>query len=164
MHMLESFLGSVCEARGAYEAWRYAGKEAAILAEGIHAVGPLHLPEWVDKGPRGYCYQTAMRAAVEHDHLRYVEGYALFQGIPLEHAWVYDMVTGAHYDPTWDQDGSEYYGVVFDTSFILSLSFCTERYGVWASERYDLLEAYMRDGFPEFAILQFGSNVPTTES
>jgi len=135
----------------------YTGREDCILKEGLFAPAIADLPNWLEPGELKQCYQNASNAVIQHDTLRYVEGYALFRNcVPMEHAWVYDMATGQFYDPTWlEGQGSEYYGVVFDTAFILSLMVKTEHYGVWGSECFDILHTHHKEGFPNWAILPF---------
>lgn len=137
---------------------RYKGMADAILKHGLYQETIPPVPDWLHTGERGFCYQNATRSATNHVNLRYVEGYAMFHGIPLAHAWVYDVVAGKYYDPTWKDEGTEYYGVVFDTEFILSFAFRTEHYGVWGSEQMTHLDPYMKDGFPESAFLKFEEN------
>jgi hypothetical protein len=53
--------------------------------------------------------------------LFYCEGFATFSGLslPLLHAWCIDD-RGRVYDPTWKENGDEYYGVVFNRKFAFS--------------------------------------------
>ena len=142
--------------------WEYFSSAECILKEGLHFKGELSLPGWIDKGEPKECYRNASNLVMRHDNLRYVEGYATFHSIPIEHAWVYDMVTGQYHDPTWTSEGPrEYYGVVFANDYILSMMVKTGRYGMWGSESYQHLMPVMQEGFPDWAIHKFGINRET---
>jgi len=146
-----------CQAKNHGE-WKYCSAEECIIEEGVFATAS-ELPDWINRGELKQCYRNASNLAISHANLRYVEGYGVFRGIPVQHAWVYDMVTGLHHEVTWPEEGREYYGVVFDTAYITSLMLKTERYGVWSSEHYACLESVMRTGFPDWAVLKFGEHV-----
>lgn len=60
------------------------------------------LPEGVERGPLGYCYDWCLALAMRHPEYRYVEGIAEDPEHPgrwILHAWLTD---GKHaFDPTW---------------------------------------------------------------
>jgi hypothetical protein len=136
------------------EDWAYCGVADAILRDGISADEVEELPSHIRPGQLGYCYENATMCAIDNAQFRYVEGYASMQGIPLPHAWVYDISTDTHYDPTWIGIGSDYHGVAFSTKFLLSFSIETGYYGIWGSDDLKSLNEMMRTGFPPGAILQ----------
>lgn len=133
------------------------GEEDILLQKGVNVHNIASLPDWLEEGPIGQCYMNATSSVLEHEHLRYVEGYALFQGIPLQHAWVYDMATGLHHDVTSNHGWTEYQGIVFDTDFLIAFMLETRCYGIWGADHPHIVGPYMRDGFPDWAILEFNN-------
>lgn len=76
-------------------------------------------------GPMKQCYHTSGKIALRqrgderaHD-LVYCEGYAMTDsGIPLEHAWILDMVQRRVIETTWTKPGLEYCGIAFTAKFL----------------------------------------------
>ena len=83
------------------------------------------------RGKQGQCYMNAFRAMLDSGSLLYAEGLVSFRGIPIEHAW---CVTpdGRAVDPTIGTPDriEEFYGVVFDTQYVLKTALRTEVYGI----------------------------------
>jgi hypothetical protein len=74
---------------------------------------PSPLPENLDLGPDGECFNNALRLVLADDSLTYVEGFAAGGGSPpIPHAWVTDG-KGRAIDNSWRLSGSVYAGVPF---------------------------------------------------
>lgn len=62
------------------------------------------------------CFRNAAKvAAKDPAALRYVEGWVTVYGVPIDHAWVYDVNTGIGWDYTAvieEQLESHYYGII----------------------------------------------------
>lgn len=78
------------------------------------------LPPGIKRGRMGRCYQNAGRIACGSDSLIYCEGLALREGswIAVEHAWLLDAATGKFVDPTWPEEGGDYYGIAFKPEYL----------------------------------------------
>jgi hypothetical protein len=99
------------------------------------------------------CFHNAFQGCTELDGYTYVEGYAQTNLLVVAHAWLEDP-DGNIVDPTWGQhielDESvtpTYYGIQFDTKFVLRRAFENRRSSIlaheWASK-------------PDFPSLRFG--------
>lgn len=91
----------------------------ALVLEAGQAYTPQPLPDDVDRGPYGNCYENSLLMAVRHaGRLHYAEGWAESSiGLPIQHAWLVDA-DGNCYDPTWDDNlDRQYYGIAFDTDW-----------------------------------------------
>lgn len=100
--------------------------------------------------PLGMCYHNSYKAMAE-TQMRYCEGYAMTSGLmmPMAHGWLVDT-DGRVVDPTW-KDGCDYFGVVFDTFFLLKTVAKTKRLGILGNlyvlkMRPDDCEAYINNG------------------
>lgn len=98
----------------------------------------------------GWCYHNAYKAMAD-TQMRYCEGYAMTSGLmmPMAHGWLVDT-DGRVVDPTW-KDGCDYFGVVFDTMFLLKTVAKTKRLGILGNlyvlkMRPDDCEAYINNG------------------
>ena len=79
------------------------------------------LPEPFQLGYAKQCFLNSRELVIRNrERFVYIEGFA-GRHLPVHHAWIYDLELGVCYDPTWenclDQD---YFGVMFDTNFLLS--------------------------------------------
>jgi len=85
-------------------------------------------PIWFTRGPAKQCFDNATRALISRlaagdSTVRYAEGYAMDAelAIPMQHAWLVDAGDKV-IDPTWrDAADNLYFGIVFETSFVLNL-------------------------------------------
>jgi len=115
------------------EGWLYDSVDHFILSEG-HLGGPrIDTPNGACSVEKE-CYRNAAQLAIDHDGMTYVEGYA--SGIiPVQHAWCVDH-GGRVVDPTWDDQGEpHYFGVAFDTGFVMYEADRTETWGImWENE------------------------------
>ncbi len=74
---------------------------------------PSPLPQPLELGPDGECFNNALKLMLAYDSLTYVEGFAAGGGSPpIPHAWVTDA-KGRAIDNTWRLSGSVYAGVPF---------------------------------------------------
>jgi len=83
------------------------------------------------------CYKNAAKCCFINEGVNYVEGYAMFMGIPIEHAWC--EKDGKYFDPTvdgvLDSSFDEYLAVVELTpDEILEYQRKTGMYGPYLSE------------------------------
>jgi hypothetical protein len=84
--------------------WRWPSYEQLVLERGGEPVRveSLTLPAGMSPGVPKECYSSAYLACARVPGYRYVEGYAMTEGLyPIEHAWVRDTETGTLIDPTW---------------------------------------------------------------
>lgn len=81
------------------------------------------------KGPRGMpklCYMNAGKAALRDPNMLYVEGKIAVHGVPIEHAWNFNRVTGELIDPTLsiitsrdaESRPERYFGIVFKAAYL----------------------------------------------
>lgn len=85
-------------------------------------------PAWYTRHPAKQCFDNATqvlisRLAAGDTIVRYAEGYAMNAelAIPMQHAWLVDADDKV-IDPTWrDAADNLYFGIVFETSFVLNL-------------------------------------------
>ena len=115
--------------------WAYSSVEQICLDHGAETeslpVSAL-LEHGIDVGmgkPKE-CFLNAYRVALSEPDLLYTEGYGMWFGIPMDHAWLTHRATGQIIDPTWagvdDRFGKSelvsYLGVKFSTSFLIERS------------------------------------------
>jgi hypothetical protein len=134
-----SIVGGFVDDRNATRDAVYRSLETFVLNEG-RAFTAAPLPDHVDAGEVGYCYQNALTLALADETLRYVEGFATHGNlpVPLFHAWCVDD-DGNVVDPTWTyEEGSVYYGVEIDAD--AAMTFVLDR-GWWGvlPENVDVL-------------------------
>lgn len=105
--------------------WKYSCIEEFVLKNGKAFSGF----EKVKRGRQKECFKNAFYLADYNPDLQYVEGYATFSniGLPVLHAWC--VKDGKVYDPTW-KNGNEYFGVVFDLSYVRKTILARKRFGV----------------------------------
>ena len=109
--------------------YHYSSIEDLILTEGQIFDTVAELPKGIKKGKLGKCYQNATELILRDDSYRYVEGYAVSNGlIPLMHGWAINDL-GHVIDPTWN-DGVEYYGIIFPKSTVSAQIIATKVYGM----------------------------------
>lgn len=80
------------------------------------------------------CYANAGRMALlGDDSLVYVEGYILFLGLPIQHAWLWEPETGRIYDPTLTdgEDVTLYFGVPFKREYLRETVLRTKVWGIF---------------------------------
>lgn len=129
---LTGYLNQVHDMVPAPEGWRYGALEQFILEHGIKYI-PAVRPSSVARMPSRECYANSYCLATGNPRrYRYVEGFALCQGIPfgIEHAWVLDMQTDTVIDPTWEPVGVAYRGVALSQGFCDRIMLKTGHYGV----------------------------------
>lgn len=138
---------------------KFYNADAAIRARGKRWPNvSSDLPPDIERGQMGDCYSNALNAALgSRGRYIYVEGYANAGFFPMRHAWVVDG-NGTVYDPTWP-DGEDYYGIPFETQWLLSYISETGFYSVFG---YDIapkgLIDILVDDFPPDAINMTGAH------
>jgi hypothetical protein len=65
------------------------------------------------------CFANAMTCALQHEDLRYVEGYAILWsvGLYVHHGWCVDRA-GRVVDVTWPRLGGAYFGIPFRREYV----------------------------------------------
>lgn len=84
------------------------------------------------RGKAKECFKNAADAVFNFDdRVRYVEGFALAEGLPLQihHAWLVDEHDRV-LEVTWDKPGTEYFGVEFNHDTLNETALARERYGI----------------------------------
>jgi hypothetical protein len=99
---------------------------AFILKHGRDFTFVRRLPRSVKRGEIKRCFKHALDIVCANpNRFFYCEGYATAmtnRGVPIypcEHAWICDR-QGRAFDPTW-WNGRDYFGVVFDLDFVVSV-------------------------------------------
>ena len=76
------------------------------------------------------CFLNTYKLADKYPDLKYVEGYAKAERVCGGlHAWVVDP-SGNVIDPTWQNDATEYYGVIFNMDYVRRVLNQKKEYGV----------------------------------
>ncbi|NTJ45372.1 hypothetical protein G6L28_22665 [Agrobacterium larrymoorei] len=96
-------------------------------------------PDWFTRGPGKQAFDNATqvlvsRVAAGDTGIRYAEGYAMDAElpIPVQHAWLVDADNKV-IDPTWrDTTDNLYFGIVFETNFVLNLLQIKQSAGILA--------------------------------
>jgi hypothetical protein len=104
------------------------GPAQALLRFGRRMDISCDSPKWMPAGVPKQCYANAAKglfaALGRGEEIRYAEGYAISKTglpLPIQHAWLVDK-EGRVLDPTWqDHRDYLYYGIVFDTDFVLDM-------------------------------------------
>jgi hypothetical protein len=124
---------------GAHPEWAYSSIEQICLEHGVvtSSLPNVSLPDVgisVDVGQSKECFLNAYRVAMDNPDLLYTEGYALWTGLTLEHAWLTHRTTGQIIDPTWagitsrfGVHESPYLGVRFDIRFVVERANITDQ-------------------------------------
>lgn len=119
---LKQIIGLSAELNSRDEFIRRHGRVFTITEHSYH--GP--------RGKRGQCYKNAGLAAMADPDLVYVEGFILFLGVLLEHAWA-STPDGDVRDPTLaDAEGvDEYFGVPVQARYFNETIRRTRRWGIF---------------------------------
>lgn len=93
-----------------------------------------------EQGEAKKCYMNAGRMALENPEYTYCEGYVVFCGVYIEHAWCVDQ-GGVVVEPTIRGDVDGYYGIPFTTSYLARVSAHTGVWGVISRTNPSLFES-----------------------
>lgn len=100
----------------------YTSLDEFLLRNGREFPAPVPTPpDWVGPDYPRQCYRNAALAAkLLPRRFVYCEGYATTKTLclPLLHAWLLDVETLQTIDPTWGQEGAEYFGIAVKLSFV----------------------------------------------
>lgn len=109
-----------------------------LVAEHGRNWTPALKPEHVGFDPLGMCFQNALHLAHASGYT-YVEGYAT-NYVPIHHAWCVDFA-GNVIDPTWRELGCSYFGIPFDTEYVVRTALATRLYSVlWNHRNRELFD------------------------
>lgn len=119
---------------------------AAFLLEHGRYYTPAPLPAGMRRGVVKQCYANSQKAVVRavsagRKPLTYVEGFACSGGLsvalPMQHGWLADE-DGNVVDPTWELPAqSAYFGVAFETDYVMSRSALYRNYDSLLDDRRD---------------------------
>jgi hypothetical protein len=119
--------------------------ETFVLQHGRHFPQIGELPPFVNMGRLKMCFQNATHAALSNPSLTYCEGYA-FSIFPVLHAWCVDE-HGRVIEVTWPKEfnGADYFGIPFNTRFLMRQLSRTETYGLLDSpaDKFALVRGYV---------------------
>ena len=129
------------------EGFEYSGMYDFLIRNGVFMINGAR-PARVKKGPAKQCYMNAARLACNFTNKgRYVycEGLAvsLRLGIPIEHAWIWDLQNEMAIELTWPDPSGQivYFGVGIKRQFLAQNLAATSMYGILGS---------YKNGFPIF--------------
>jgi hypothetical protein len=90
------------------------------------------------------CFKNAAGLAAADPELRYVEGYILCGGLPLEHAWCVTR-SGVVIDPTLRPRHKviHYFGVMFSTRYLWNAIAANEYYGLLGGHSNKTIDALL---------------------
>jgi DNA topoisomerase-1 len=114
---------------------------------------PAPRPKGIAKEKDKECYRNAALLAIANPEYTYCEGMAMISsvpGLPFSHAWCVDK-NGKVIDNTWPEHGTAYFGIPFNTDYLLKVLEKNKIYGVipdYHRKDYDPFA----DGFPDDAI------------
>jgi len=151
MTTMAKFLGQ----NASLEGYKYKGAYDLILKEGeFFKLPDAKLPKGIKKGANKECYRNAFRLATTYpDKYTYCEGFAeadFMPGLPFAHAWVIENSTGKVIDNTWKTPGTSYYGIAFDTSYVIKTAVKTKVFGL-IPDMITPEHNPFKDGFPKEA-------------
>lgn len=105
--------------------WTYPTYQDLMLGLGVLRDAPFFVPDepLFLEAEVQMCYSNCFTAVCELPGYTYVEGYARTDLLIARHAWLEDP-QGRIVDPTWanhleDRDSATYYGIKFDTEFVI---------------------------------------------
>ena len=105
----------------------YVGIEDFVLQNGRQYENVKIVPK-IKRGEPGHCFMNAYNLAFNnHRRFTYVEGFAI-SIIPIHHAWCVDK-KGIVYDPTWYDDGVDYFGIPLDVIYVCQVNIRRKYYG-----------------------------------
>ena len=109
------------------------------------------------KGKSKSCFKNCLEALLRYPQLNYYEGFATGDDIPIvvSHAWLVNN-QGVVIDPTWvgkQFKGNTYFGVAFNSDFVVEIAQNTRCYGVLDND-YMNNHQLLREGFPPHALHQ----------
>lgn len=149
--------------QGPMRDWPYRSSEEFCLQLG-RFWEPAPLPEKFETMLPKECFHNALLTAMMRKELTYVEGFVLAV-IPLHHAWLVDAA-GKVFDPTLpDADRLAFWGVPFDTRFILNWATkkgtagCLEdwqQHWPFESGKFKPEQYLSKRSFPKYDLLEAG--------
>jgi hypothetical protein len=133
--------------------FRYKSNYRLILETGKPFLNKVEPPPF--KGKPKSCFQNCLQGLWDRPQLYYCEGFAITDDVDIaaSHAWLLNDKAEV-IDPTWTGEmfpGCTYFGVVFDTEFVVSFAAKTRRYGILDND-YMNKHQLLQEGFPEGAL------------
>jgi hypothetical protein len=105
-----------------------------VLDHGFQPKGFEELPEGMTLGEPKACFYNAFTRMTPE--LVYTEGYVLLFGMPINHAWLTNLETGKAIEvtlPNERRDAVEYFGIIFNHTFLIEMANRTGYAGVFAN-------------------------------
>jgi len=124
------------------EDFRHQSYQDLLLGDGVLRQADYFVPdeEVLITAQEQECYLNCFKAVCELDGYTYVEGLAQTNLLVIQHAWLEDP-DGNLVDPTWslydlgdDAITPTYYGIRFDTEFVLEHAIRTDWCSMFAAE------------------------------
>ena len=133
--------------------FRYKSNYRLILETGKPFLNRIETPPF--KGKPKSCFENCLQGLWNYPELHYCEGFAVTDNVSLaaSHAWLLNDNSEV-VDPTWTGEmftGCTYFGVVFNTDFVVSFAAKTKRYGILEND-YMNKHQFLQEGFPEGAL------------
>lgn len=114
--------------------WKALGQKHPMFEDFVLEYGKTyHNVEVGMRGAKKECFANAGRACMTDPTLTYIEGYAMHKefGLPMLHAWIERRDDGAAFEVTYDDpDNFEYFGIRYQTEFVLKQMVKHEVWGV----------------------------------
>lgn len=129
--------------------WKYHDLNDLVSRVGHRFKHSPVLVPGIKRGPMKMCFMNAFQGALKDRELLYCEGFAQGTIMPVMHAWLTDRATKTRaYEVTWDE-GHDYWGIAFKTSWVVQRAARTGYYGVFG----EMLDPeWLKDGLPREAL------------
>jgi hypothetical protein len=133
--------------------FRYKSNYRLILETGKPFLNRVEPPPF--RGKPKFCFENCLQGLWNYPELYYCEGFAVTNDVAIaaSHAWLLNDEAEV-IDPTWTGKmftGCTYFGVVFNTEFVVSFAAKTKRYGILDNDSMNKHQL-LREGFPEGAL------------
>lgn len=144
--------------QGMHQPCTYAGFEELVLTCG-NAMPVKSSPVTIQHGLPRQCYANCQKIANKNREMLYCEGFALRAGLPIPfaHAWIWHLTEHTILEPTWEEPGTAYWGIAFQTEWLVSFLKARRRHDIISIFEGNHLENYslLREGLPAEAYHPF---------
>jgi hypothetical protein len=131
------------------ERWKFKTAYGIVAHYGQQFEKIGKLPEGMKLGRPRKCYHNAF-TRIGGD-LLYTEGFMMVCGVPILHGWLTDIHTMEVIEVTLPEPAEEYYGVIFQTGYVVDLAFRT-RYACVFDNNREIVEGFRLKGLPGYAL------------